>query len=83
MFGNLQQQGDHPNSFDFFAGFQDDKEFVHVFDFLDDGFSADFTYGDIFDFDSISSGSFEYDNVSCEFSVERRRSRSRKKRRTN
>ena len=77
MFGNLQEQGDHPNSFDFFSGFQDDAEFVFVVDFLDAGFDADFTYGgDAFDFGSISSGSFEYDNVSCEFSVERRRHRS-------
>ena len=83
MFGNLQQQGDHPNSFDFFSGFQDAAEFVHVVDFLDAGFGADFTYGDAFDFNSIRSGSFEYDNVSCEFSVESRRCRSRKKRWTN
>jgi hypothetical protein len=34
MFGNLQEQGDHPNSFDFFSGFQDDTEFVPVADFL-------------------------------------------------
>jgi hypothetical protein len=46
MFGNLQEQGDHPNSFDFFSGFQDDAEIVHVVDFLDAGFDADFTYGD-------------------------------------
>ena len=58
-------------------------EFVHVVDFLDAGFDADFGYEDAFDFNSISSGSFEYDNVSCEFSVERRRCRSQKKRRTN
>ena len=31
------------------------------------GFGADFAYEDAFDFDSISYGSFEYDNVSCEF----------------
>ena len=66
--------------FDFFSGFQDDTEFVHVVVFLDAGFGADFTYGDAFDFDSISSGSFEYDNVSCECSVERRQRRSQKKR---
>jgi hypothetical protein len=83
MFGNLQEQGDHPNSFDFFTGFQNDAEFVHVVDFLDARFDADFTYGDAFDFDSMSSGSFEYDNVSCEFSVEHRQRRSRKKQRTN
>ncbi len=35
MFGNLQEQGDHPNSFDFFTGFQDDAEFAYVVDFLD------------------------------------------------
>ena len=84
MFGcYLQEQENHPNLFDFFNGFQGDLKFVHVVDFLDAGFDADFTYGDAFDFDSISSGSFEYDNVSCEFSVERRQRRSQKKRRTN
>ena len=58
MFGNLQEQGDHPNSFDFFSvsGFQDDAEFVHVVDILDARFDAGFTDGDAFDFDSISSG---------------------------
>ena len=76
MFGNLHKQGDQPNSFDFFAGFEDDTEFVNVVDFLDAGFDADFTYGDAFNFDSINSGSFAYDNVSCEFSVEQRRRRS-------
>jgi hypothetical protein len=45
MFGNLHEQGDHPNSFDFFAGFEDDSEFLHIVDFLDAGFDADFTYG--------------------------------------
>ncbi len=49
MFFNLQEQGDHTNSFDFFSGFQDNAEFVHVVDFLDAGFDADFTYGDAFD----------------------------------
>ncbi len=83
MSGNLQEQGDDPNLFDFFTGFEDYEEFVQVVDFLDAGFDADFTYGDAFDFDSISSGSFEYDNVSCEFSVEHRRRRSRKKQRMN
>ncbi len=85
-FGNLQQQGNknsNHNSFDFFSGFQDDVEFVHTVDFLDANFGADFTYGDAFDFDSISSGSFEYDNVSCEFSVEHRQCRRQKKCRTN
>ena len=76
MSGNLQEQGDDPNSFDFFTGFQDYAEFVHIVDFLDAGFDADFTYGDAFNFDSINSGSFAYDNVSCEFSVEQRRRRS-------
>jgi hypothetical protein len=79
MFGNLQQQVDKHNSLNFFSGFQDNVEFGRVVDFLDANFGADFTYGDAFDFDSISSGSFEYDNVSCEFSVERRRRRCRKK----
>jgi hypothetical protein len=41
------------------------------FDFLDVDFSADFTFKDAFDFDSIVSGSFEYNNISCEFSDER------------
>ncbi len=79
MFGNLQQQGDKHNSLIFFSGFQDDVEFGRVVDCLDADFGADFTDGDAFVFDSISSGSFEYDNVSCEFSVERRQRRCRKK----
>jgi hypothetical protein len=79
MFGNLQQQGDKHNSLNFFSGFQDDVEFGRVVDFLDANFGADFTYGDAFDFDSIGSGSFEYDNVSCEFSVEHRQQRCQKK----
>ena len=73
MFGNLQEQGDHPNSLNFFLGFKTTRNGV---DFLDAGFDADFGYGNAFNFDSISSGSFEYNNVSCEFSVERRRRRS-------
>jgi hypothetical protein len=40
------------------------------FDFLDVDFGADFTFEDAFDFASIGSGSFKYDNVSCEFSDE-------------
>ena len=78
MFGNLQQQGDtnsNHNMIDFFSCFH------HTVNFLDSDFSADFTYGDAFDFDSISSGSFEYDIISCEFSVGGRR--CQKKRRKN
>jgi hypothetical protein len=44
MFGNLEQQGDNHNSFDFFSGFQDDTEFGHDVDFLNAGFGADLTY---------------------------------------
>ncbi len=77
MVGNLQQQGViHP--FDFIAGFQDDMDFGKFFDF-----GVDFTFGDAFDFESISSWAFEYNNVLCEFSVERRLRRRQKKRRTN
>ncbi len=56
--------------FDFLSGFQDDAEFGMSLDFLDVDFGADFTFKDAFDFASIGSGSFEYDNVSCEFSDE-------------
>ena len=83
MFGNLQQQGDKHNSFDFFSRFQDDTELGHVIDVLDPNFGADFTNGDAFDFDSISFGSFKYGNVSCKFSVERRRRRCQKNQQTN
>ena len=69
--------------FVFFSGFQDDTDFGDTVKFLDATFGVDFTYGDAFDFESISSWAFEYDNVSCEFSVERRLRRRRKKRRTN
>jgi hypothetical protein len=82
MVGNLQQQGDN-NLFDFFSGFQDTTDFGHTVEFLDAEFGVDFTYGDAFDFESISSWAFEYDNVSCEFSVERGLRRRQKKRRTN
>ncbi len=55
---------------DFLSGFQDDAEFGMSFDFLDVDFGADFTFKDAFDFDCIGSGSFEYNNISCEFSDE-------------
>ena len=77
MVVNLQQQGLN-HSFDFFSGFQDDTDFGDTVEFLDATFGIDFTYGDAFDFESISSWAFEYDNVSCEFSVERRLRRRRK-----
>ena len=82
MVGNLQQQGDN-HSFDFFSGFQDETNFGHTVKFLDAKFGVDFTYGDAFDFESISAWAFEYDNVSCEFSVERRQHKCQKKRRKN
>jgi hypothetical protein len=41
------------------------------FDFLYVDFGANFTFKDAFDFTSIGSGPFEYDNISCEFSDER------------
>ncbi len=49
-------------------------------------FGADFTFEDAFDFDSIDSGAFEYDNISCEFSVKsvwRLWQRNRRKRQKN
>ncbi len=69
--------------FDFLSGFQEDVEFATNFDFIGMDFGADFTFEDAFDFDSIDSGAFEYDNISCEFSVERmlrQRQRNRRKR---
>jgi hypothetical protein len=83
MVVNLQQQGLNHYSFDLFSGCQDDTDFGNTVEFLDATFGVDFTYGDAFDFESISSWAFEYDNVSCEFSVERRLRRCRKKCRTN
>ncbi len=82
MVVNLQQQGLN-HSFDFFSGFQDYTDFGNTVEFLDAAFGVDFTYGDAFDFEFISSLAFEYDNVLCEFSVERRLGRRQKKRRTN
>ncbi len=70
MFGNLQQQGDTNSNHDLIDIF---SCFHHTVNFLDSDFSADFTYGDVFDFDSISSGSFEYNIISCEFPVGGRR----------
>ena len=82
MVVNLQEQGLN-HSFVVFSGFQDDTEFGDTNKFLDATFGVDFTFGDAFDFESISSWAFEYDNSSCEFSVEHRLRRRRKKRRTN
>ena len=82
MVVNLQEQGLN-KILVFFSGFQDDTEFGGTNEFLDATFGVDFTYGDAFDFESISSWAFEYDNSSCEFSVEHRLRRRRKKRRTN
>ena len=82
MVGNLQQQGDN-HSFDFFSGFQDDADFGHTVEFLDADFGVEFTYGDAFDFGSIDSWGLKYDNVLCDFSVERRLHRRRKQRRMN
>ena len=71
MVVNLQQQGVN-HSFDFISGFQDDMDVGHTVEFLDANFGVNFTYGDAFDFESICSWAFEYNNVLCEFSVERR-----------
>ncbi len=57
----------HTHLFDFLDGLQDDMDLGNAFDFFDPDFGAYFTFRDAFDFDSISSGSFKYDNVSCEF----------------
>ena len=65
----------------FFLLISRDTEFGYTVNFFRFRLSADFTYGDAFDFNPISSGSFENDNVSCEFYVERRR--CQKKRWTN
>ena len=56
--------------FDFLSGFQEDAEFVTNFNFLGVDFGDAFTFEDAFDFDSVCSGAFEYNNVSCEFSAE-------------
>ncbi len=56
--------------FDVLSGFQEDAEFATNFNFIGTDFGADFTFKDAFDFNSIDSGVFEYDNKSCEFSVE-------------
>jgi hypothetical protein len=72
--------------FDFLSGFQEDAEFATNFDFIGMDFGADFTFKDAFDFNSIDSGAFEYDNISCESSVERMlwlRRRNRRKRQNN
>jgi hypothetical protein len=61
---------DPHSSFNFLSGFQDDAGFGMSFDFLDVDFGADFTFKDAFDFASIGSGSFEYNDVSCKFSDE-------------
>ncbi len=69
--------------FDVLSGFQEDAEFTTNFDFIGTDFGADFMFEDAFDFDSIDSGVFEYDNISCEFSVKsvwRQRQRNRRKR---
>ncbi len=72
------------SSFDVLSGFQEDVEFATNFDFIGMDFGADFTFEDAFDFNSIDSGAFEYDNISCEFSVKsvwRQRQRNRRKHR--
>jgi hypothetical protein len=72
--------------FDVLSGFQEDAEFAPNFDFIGTDFGADFTFEDAFDFDSIDSGAFEYDNLSCKFSVKsvwRQRQRNRRKRQKN
>jgi hypothetical protein len=72
---------DQLSSFDFLSVFQEDAEFVTDFDFLGVDFGAAFTFEDAFDFDSVCSGSFEYDNISCEFYAERMLQQHRRNRR--
>jgi hypothetical protein len=70
----------------FLSGFQEDAEFPTNFDFIGMDFGAIFTFKDAFDFDSIDSGAFEYDYISCEISVERMlqlRQRNRRKHQNN
>jgi hypothetical protein len=62
---------DQLSLFDFLSGFQEDAEFVTNFNFLGVDFGAAFAFKDTFDFDSVCSGAFEYNNISCEFSAER------------
>ncbi len=72
--------------FDVLSGFQEDAKFATNFDFIGTDFGADFTFKDALDFNSIDSGAFECDNISCEFSVKsvwRQRQRNRRKRRKN
>jgi hypothetical protein len=72
--------------FDVLSGFQEDSEFTPNFDFIGTDFGADFTFEDAFDINSIDSGAFEYNNISCEFSVKsvwRQRQRNRRKRHKN
>jgi hypothetical protein len=77
---------DQLSLFDFLSGFQEDAEFDTNFNFLGVDFGVAFTFEDAFDFDSVCSGAFEYNNISCEFSVERmlqQRWRNRREQRPN
>jgi hypothetical protein len=62
---------DQLSLFVFLSGFQEDAEIVTNFNFLGVDFGAAFTSDDAFDFDSVCSGAFEYNNIPCEFSAER------------
>ena len=72
---------DQLSLFDFLSGFQEDAELVTVFDFLGVDFGAAFTFEDAFDFGSVCSRAFEYDNISCEFFAQRMLQRRRCNRR--
>jgi hypothetical protein len=77
---------DQLSLFDFLSGFEEDAEFVTDFDVLRVNFGAAFTFKDAFDFDSVYSGAFEYNNISCEFSAEcmlQQRQRNRRERQPN
>jgi hypothetical protein len=49
--------------FVFLSGFQEDAECTTNFNFLGMDFGADFTFNDAFNFNSIDSGAFEYNNI--------------------
>ncbi len=53
----------------------------HPFQRFRDSFGAAFSFKDAFDFDSVGSGAFEYNNIACEFSVERMLQQRRRNRR--
>ena len=58
--------------FNFLSGFPEDAEFATNFDFLGMDFGAYFTFKNACNSNSINAGAFEYNYISCEFSVERK-----------